>query len=180
MHWPHRATAEDVAEARRLYEATATSVETIRRQFGWTKNALRRLAKYENWTMRPPAARGGPMAGRKPIGPEMLVFKLNRLITYGIGILEEEAATRGVDEPGARKLTALCRAQEIMMRIERMKNAAIREKKNKDDGYDFRDDPIWLAAEFARRTFGLAGADAGGAAGVVRDVERGSEADASR
>jgi hypothetical protein len=177
-HWPPGATTEDVAEARRLYELTATPVTTILKQFGWTEYRLRKLARFEGWTLRPAVTRGGLAAFRKRIGVELAEYRLNRLIGYGIDILEKEAVDRGVSEAHARTLAALCRAQEIMMRS--LRAGTLREKKNKNDGIDFRDDPEWLATEFARRNPGMAIADVRGEGGALQELDTGPAADASR
>lgn len=179
--WPAGATAEVVAEARRHYELTGMPVSAIQSKFRWTAWQLRKLRENEQWTTRPAVATPGPLQGRKAVGAEAATFRLRRLIVFGIGMLERKTAGEGMNEGNAEALVALCRAQEIMMRLERAKNGTIREKKKNDDGVDFRDDPLWLAAEFARRNSPVAGrADVRGEGRVLQDVEPGRAADASR
>ena len=179
LHWPPGATEADVAEARRLYELTGTPVSAIRSKFAWSENEFRKLRLVEEWTPRPSAVTPGPLRGRRPVGADAVEFRLNRLIVFGIGTLEQRAAKDGVDEQTARTLAALCRAQEIMMRSVRQKNM-LREKKNKNDGTDFRDDPLWLAAEFARRIHGVRAPGLGGAGRALRELDAGRAEDVPR
>ena len=178
--WPPGATAEDVAEARRLYEMTATPVPEIWGKFGWTEYRLRKLQRAEGWTMRAAVAMPGPLRGRKPIGADRIEFRLHRLIVFGIGILERRAADAGLDAANAQVLVSLARAQEVMMRSARQNNQAVTEKKNKNDGTDFRDDPVWLAAEFARRFAGVPAPQGEGAGRVVRELDDRRAEDVSR
>jgi hypothetical protein len=116
-----------------------------------------------------------PGATAEVLGVDNIELRLNRLITFGVALLERQTAEHGIDEPKARALAALCRAQEIMMRSVRQKNM-LREKKNKNDGTDFRDDPVWLAAEFARRIYGVQAPGRGGAGSALRELAgRGTE-----
>ncbi len=167
-HWPPGATAEDVAEARRLYELTGTPVSAIRERFRWTAWYFQKLRVRDGWTARPRIAEPGPMLGRKPVGADAIAFRLNRLIAFGVATLERRAAADGMEEAGSRALVALCRAQEIMMRADRTRK--LREKKNKNDGTDFRDDPVWLAAEFARRLSNVLAPQVRGAEGELREL----------
>ena len=58
------------------------------------------------------------------------------------------------------------------MRSKRTEKAAkAREKKNNDAGYDFRDDPAWLDAEFERRLARMFG---GGTASSVAGDDAGA------
>ncbi len=177
-HWPPGATEADVAEARRLYELTGTPVEAIRERFKWSAWQLRKLREREGWTTRPSATTRDPLRGLRRAGADAVEFRMNRLIVFGIGMLEQRAATDGFDEQNARTLVALCRAQEIMMRADRMKT--IREKKNKNDGTDFRDDPLWLAAEFARRISSLHAPEEDGAGSLLRELDDPGAEDVSR
>jgi hypothetical protein len=161
---------------RRAYELGADSVAAIRKRFGLTPWQLRCARERGDWTTRPAAAKPGPLQGYKPVGAEALELKLNRLVAIGAAMLERKIADEGMTETNARTLKELCRAQETSMRSKRTEKAAkAREKKNNDAGYDFRDDPAWLDAEFERRinrmfgggvASGVAGIDAGATKGA--------------
>lgn len=144
--------AVDWEAVRRAYELSGESVAAIQRRFGVTPSQLRRRRVGEGWTTRPAVATPGPQQGRKPIGEESLDFRLNRLLTVGLAMLEKRIGEEGMTETNARTLTELARAQEIRMRSMRTHKAAkAREKKNKNAGQHFRDDPAWLLAEINRR-----------------------------
>jgi hypothetical protein len=167
---------------RRAYELTAEPVASLQQRFGLSPYRFQKLRIEGGWTPRPQIARPGPLQGHKPIGAEALDFRLSRLVAIGTGMLERKVADEGMTEANARTLKELCRAQETRMRSTRNEKAAkAREKKNIDDGHDFRDDPNWLKAEFGRRLdlifgpeesvpSGVRSDDAGAAAKGARDM----------
>ena len=171
----------DLEELRRVYELGADSIPAILERFGLKVSQLRKLREDGNWTTRPRVAVPGALQGHKPVGEEALELRLNRLVAIGTAMLERKIADEGMTEANARTLKELCHAQEIRMRSTRNEKAAkAREKKNNDDGADFRDDPNWLRAEFARRLDQIFGPDsvgggvrgdgAAGATGGAHDV----------
>lgn len=142
----------DWDEVRRVYELGANSIPAILERFGLTPYQLRKRREDENWATRPRVAEPGALQGYKPVGEEALDLRLHRLVAIGTAMLERKIADEGMTEENARTLKELCHAQEIRMRSTRNEKAAkAREKKNNDDGADFRDDPNWLRAEFNRR-----------------------------
>ncbi len=142
----------DWAEVRRAYELSEETVSSIRERFGLSRYQLAQRRTAESWTARPQIARRGLTRRRASIGSQALVYRLNRLVTIGLAMLEKQISDEGMTENNARTLTELCRAQEIRMRSNRNHKAAkAREKKNNDAGHDFRDDPEWLLAEINRR-----------------------------
>ena len=164
----------DWAEVRRAYELGAESVASIQRRFGLTPYQLRRVREDEDWTKREPVIKPGPLQGHKAVGVDSLELKLNKLVAIGIAMLEQKVADEGMTETNARTLNELCRAQETRMRSTRNEKAAkAREKKNTDDGHDFRDDPAWLDAEFKRRLDRMLDAE-GEAGGVGPADDRGA------
>ena len=166
--------AVDWAEVRRAYELGAESVASVQRRFGLTPYQLRRVREDEDWTKREPVIKPGPLQGHKAVGVDSLELKLNKLVAIGIAMLEQKVADEGMTETNARTLNELCRAQETRMRSTRNEKAAkAREKKNTDDGQDFRDDPAWLDAEFKRRLNRMLDAE-GEAGGVGPADDRGT------
>jgi hypothetical protein len=142
----------DWAEVRRAYELTGEGVASIQRRFGLTPSQFRKHRVDGGWATRPAVAQPGPLQGTKPVGDETIEYRLNRLVTIGLAMLEKRVGEEGMTEANARTLTEIARAQEIRMRSKRNEKAAkAREKKNNDAGYDFRDDPEWLLAELTRR-----------------------------
>jgi hypothetical protein len=140
-------------------------VAEIRARFGLTEGELRGMRLRGGWTARTGIAEPGPLTERsRPLGRESHQYRLNRLLTVGVAMLETKVGEEGMNEANARALTELMRAQEISMRSRRNEKAAkAREKKNSDAGYDFRDDPDWLIAEINRKIDRIAQAgDAGG------------------
>ena len=167
----------DLKELRRVYELGADSIPAILERFGLTAWEFRKLREGGDWTIRKPAAEPGPLQGHKPIGEEALDLRLHRLVAIGTAMLERKIADEGMTEANARTLKELCHAQEIRMRSTRNEKAAkAREKKNNDDGADFRDDPNWLKAEFARRLDLVFGPDDGPSG--IRGAESGGPASA--
>lgn len=164
--------APDFEELRRAYELTAEPVKSIRERFGLTKYRLEKLRIQHGWTTRRQIAKPGPLSEYEsylPVGAEAVDLRLNRLVVIGIAMLERKVADEGMTETNARTLKELCRAQETRMRSTRNEKAAkAREKKNTDDGHDFRDDPNWLKAELARRLDQIFGPESVGS-GVRRD-----------
>jgi hypothetical protein len=177
------AASLDWAEVRRAYELTGEAVTSIETRFGLTRYELTKRRRAEDWTTRPPVARRTGLPKPKATGSEAVALRLNRLLVIGIAMLEKRLAEEGLTDANARTLTELCRAEELRMRSTRQKTGKTREMKNHDDGYDFRDDPAWLDAEFKRRLdrrFGaeraggdLRGDDGGGEAGVSGGLAKG-------
>ena len=165
-------------ELRRAYELTAEPVKSICKRFGLTRYRLEKLRLTHCWTPRRQIAKNDPLAEHEsylPIGAEAVDLALNRLVAIGTAMLKKKIADEGMTEANARTLKELCRAQETRMRATRNEKAAkAREKKNNDDGYDFRDDPNWLKAEFARRLDLVFGPDSGGSS--IRGDESGGQA----
>jgi len=169
------ATTIDWEAVRRAYELGSESVSKIQKLFGLTPWQLRCARERGDWTTRPAVAKPGPLQGYKPIGAEALELKLNRLVAIGAAMLERKIADEGMTETNARTLKELCRAQETSMRSKRTEKAAkAREKKNNDAGYDFRDDPAWLDAEFERRITRIFGAGASSLAGDDAAAKKGA------
>ena len=176
--------AVDWQAVRRAYELSGDTVASIRARFGLSVHDLRQRRVAERWTARPQVARTGPLPmplRRLAVGCEAIEFRLNRLLSLGIALLEKRLAEEGLTDANARTLTELCRAEESRMRTIRQKTGKTRETKNHDAGYDFRDDPAWLDAEIRRRIERLTraqeaqgasdeveGGEAGGARGLAR------------
>jgi hypothetical protein len=141
----------DEGEVRRAYELSNESVESIRERFGLTKHQLRKMQRDGGWTMRPQISMPGALRGRKAVGEGALDLRLNRLVVFSAAMLEKQVVRSGLTFENAQALRELCRAQEARVRTTKNRNAARdREKKNKDAGYDFRDDSAWLDAELDR------------------------------
>jgi hypothetical protein len=159
---------------RRAYELTGETTASIQRRFGLTAWQLRKRREDEEWMTRPAVAEPGPLQGYKPVGDDTIEYRLNRLVTIGLAMLEKRIGGEGMTEMDARTLTELARAQEIRMRAKRNEKAAkAREKKNHDAGYDFRDDPEWLLAEINRRLDRLSGRSAEARGAAERNTREG-------
>jgi hypothetical protein len=157
---------------RRAYELTGETTASIRERFGLTENELRKMRKAGGWIVRPPCALPGPLGRRKPLA-EALEYRLDRLATLGVVMLEKRIADNGIDQANARTLTELCRAREIMMReIRKEKAAKARETKNDDFGP--ADDIAFIRAELERRirNLGRDGERRGGAEGAEEHAGR--------
>jgi hypothetical protein len=147
----------DWAEVRRVYELSEETVGAILDRFGLSRYQLEKRRVAEGWTTRPQIARPGMPKRPGSIGSQALAYRMNRLFTLGLAMLEKKVDEEGMTETNARTLTELARAQEITMRSTRNEKAAkAREKKNTDAGRDFRDDPAWLIAEIERKLGRLA------------------------
>jgi hypothetical protein len=154
LHGPLRPSGVDPEEVRRAYELTAETTASIRQRYRLTKRQFEVMRIRGGWTARPPAApRGpGPLAGCRSIGLDALEYRLNRLLTVGMEMLEAKVAEAGFDEVRARTLTELCRAQEVMMRETRKQKATkAHETKNNDLGRDPAADIAFIRAELERR-----------------------------
>jgi hypothetical protein len=163
----------DWAEVRRAYELSGETVGAIQERFGLTRYGLAKRRTDEGWTARPQVAGPALLPRRGSVGSEAIQYRLNRLLTTGVSMLEKRVAEEGMTETNACTLRELCRAQEIMMRATRNEKAAkAREKKNNDAGQDHRDDPEWLIAEIDRRLGRLAAKDKGGGAEAAAGADR--------
>jgi hypothetical protein len=141
-------------------------VSAIREAFGLSEGELRGMRISGGWTARTGIAEPGPLAGERELGRQSHQYRLNRLMTAGVTMLEAKVGEEGITEAHARTLTELMRAQEISMRTRRNEKAAkARERKSKDardeSREDFRDDPDWLIAEIGRKLDRIAEAGRG-------------------
>jgi hypothetical protein len=143
----------DPEEVRRAYELTRESTASICTRYGLTKHQFETMRVRGGWTSRAPAAPRGPLTGRKAVGADDLKYRMNRLATFGMDMLEiKVAANAGFDEASARTFVELCRARDIMMReIRNEKAAKARETKNNDSGRNPADDIAFIRAELERR-----------------------------
>jgi hypothetical protein len=141
---------------RRDYELSDEPVSSIKRRWGLTDRQFRKMREGEGWTTRPQVARPGPLQGHKPVGSDALELRTSALLAVGLARLGRSISDEGFTEDNARRLTELCRAQGIFMRMTKSgrsgnvsKAARLggNNKKNDDAGTDFRDDPTWLRAQ---------------------------------
>ncbi len=106
-------------EVRQAYELSEETVGSILDRFGLSRYALEKQRVAEGWTTRPQVARPGSLRlGGASIGSQAIGYRLNRLVTVGLAMLEKRVGEEGMTEANARTLTELTRAQEIMMRTE--------------------------------------------------------------
>jgi len=109
-----------------------------------------------------PSPAGGEGLAPKT-GDESVGDRLGRVIAVGLAVLEQRFEEGDVTLAHTRTLTELCRAEEIRMRSMRSEKAGkAREKKNKNGGPDYRNDPDWLLSEINRRLDRLSRRGAGG------------------
>jgi hypothetical protein len=169
INWPY---------VRRIYELTAIPTVEILKRFGLTESQLRHRRESEGWQPRPSVAgerRRADSFGR-------LRERMLTVLSILLGRIEEGVVlTNTYDHAHAEGLCTLAAGWgslqtaeegELSMPRHAMKareTTSIREKKNNDAGYDFRDDPVWLVDELNRRLDRLHGQDEAAGAGQAPD-----------
>ena len=130
------------------YEFSSMSVAAIQEKYGLSEWRLKRMQRAGKWTMRPQRGRG-PIEGAPPAGADALAFRLNRLITHGLAMLEHGVAEEGWTEGNLRMLNELCRATRTMHAI--LNKKAVKARETTDDDAARSDDPAQILRELAAR-----------------------------
>jgi hypothetical protein len=154
----------DWAAVRIDYEASSLSVRAIREKHGVSAWKLRSRREKENWTRRPAVGASAGVSGgpRRPpaAGPDALALRLNRLVAYGLAMLERRVETEGCTEDAMRTLNELCRATRTLHGIGNKKAAKARE--TSDDEPARGDEPDQVLRELTERFDRLRAAAEGG------------------
>lgn len=155
---PLTLSAEEVAQARRLYDDNAT-LDSICTRLKVSKTWFRKFREANGWPPRPCFGRASTSSPGRTAASERLVQRLEATVEREYARVERALQSGASSEIDARTLASLVKSLAELKRIKRENRV-----ENEHDAAEARDDPprelAELRAELARRIERITGARA--------------------